>query len=77
MLYDELASIHSDLAWALLELRLKPVPRAKDGADQTDALKRADAALDRLNLIIAVIAEVTQEKGVDRNCTSGVRLRAH
>jgi hypothetical protein len=64
MLYDELADIHSDLAWALLEVRLKL--SAKGKTEEDNAIARADAALERLSAIIAVIAEVTQQKDKSR-----------
>jgi hypothetical protein len=49
MLYDQLAEIHSDLEWALLEIRLKV------GAG-FPAVERADAALARLGALVAALA---------------------
>jgi hypothetical protein len=56
MLYQKLADIHGQLAWALLELR-----GCSDAGRRAKALGHADAALDRLNVIVAVIAEVKAE----------------
>jgi len=47
--YDELAEIHSDLEWALLELRIK---LGGDGCE----LARAEAAVARLGVIVTKLA---------------------
>jgi hypothetical protein len=52
------------LAWALLEVRLKLSSKGK--TEEDNAIARADAALERLSAIIAVIAEVTQQKDKSR-----------
>jgi hypothetical protein len=49
MNYDELAEIHSDLEWALFELRIRL------GGDLS-AIERAEAALARLGAIVAALA---------------------
>jgi hypothetical protein len=53
MLYDDLAAIHSDLEWALLEIRFKL--RFRPEFDSL-SLKRADSALDRLHRVVAELA---------------------
>jgi hypothetical protein len=74
MLYDELATIHSDLVWALLELR--PPQRAGED-DEIAALRRADAALDRLSTILEVIAEVTNEGAANESSAPVASFRSH
>jgi hypothetical protein len=72
MLYDQLADVQSDLEWALFELRSHPSRNIR-----SEALKEADAALERLNAILAIIAQATQRNTLNRYAAAYARYGGH